>query len=149
MRFQRARCGRRDAAGYTLLEVIVAFGVLALALTLLLGILTNSSRQVRWSSETGRAAMLAQSVLDQVDMEGALKDGERDGAFEDGRYRWHLKVARWRDPAPAQAPVPGAPIVAAPQLYAVDLSMLWGEGGPREQLALHSLRLQQAGLDAQ
>jgi general secretion pathway protein I len=57
----------RRQRGYTLLEVVIAFGVLALALTMLLGILTHSSRQVRWSTDAGRAALFAQSFLDAVD----------------------------------------------------------------------------------
>ena len=128
---------RRLARGYTLIEVIVAFAVLAVALTLLLGTLTNSSRQVRWSADAGRAALLAQSVLDQADTEGALREGQRDGVFEDGRYRWQLRVRR--DEAPAAAGQPVDP--NAPSLYTVDLTMRWGEGGPRERLELHSLRL--------
>ena len=45
--------------GYTLLEVIVAFALLAMALTLLLGILSGSARQVRQSADAGRAAPAA------------------------------------------------------------------------------------------
>lgn len=130
-------------AGYTLLEVVIAFGVLALALTLLLGILTHSSRQVRWAGDAGRAALLAQSVLDQVDVDGALRPGEREGSLDEGRYHWTLHVSRWRDPALRQA----LPTAGGPRLYRLDLSMRWG-GGPRERLDLHSLRLQQPGIEA-
>src|SRR3546814_9469204 len=42
--------------GFTLLEVIIAFAVLALALTLLLGTLSGSAREVRASADAGRAA---------------------------------------------------------------------------------------------
>ncbi|AXK70933.1 prepilin-type N-terminal cleavage/methylation domain-containing protein [Lysobacter sp. TY2-98] len=136
---------RRLARGYTLIEVIVAFAILAVALTLLLGTLTNSTKQVRWSADAGRAAMLAQSVLDRVDTDGPLREGERDGELEDGRYRWQLHVAPYRTNAPASAqPVdPNAPV-----LLSLDLVMQWGEGGPRERLELHSLRLVPANLGA-
>jgi general secretion pathway protein I len=121
--------------GYTLIEVVVAFGLLALALTLLLGTLTNSTRQVRWSTDAGRAAMLSQSVLDSVETEGALQEGDRDGALEDGRYHWQLSVRRFDSNA-------GKPVDPnAPVLLALDLTMRWGDGGPRETLVLHSLRL--------
>lgn len=134
---------RRVARGYTLLEVVIAFGVLALALTLLLGILTNSSRQVRWSGDAGRAALLAQSLLEEVDVERP-EDGMHEGELEGGRYRWQLQVRPWRDPALAQAPVePGAP-----SLVELTLIMAWGDAGPREQLVLRSLRLVPAGPEA-
>ncbi len=135
---------RARARGYTLLEVVIAFGVLALALTLLLGILTNASRQVRWSGDAGRAALHAESLMDAVDVEGPLREGRRDGDLEDGRYRWVLDVRRWRDPALAAAPLDPA----APRLFELQLTMEWGDGGPRERLALRSLRLVPAGLEA-
>ena len=135
---------RTRARGYTLLEVVIAFGVLALALTLLLGILSNASRQVRWSGDAGRAALLAESLLDGVDLEGPLREGRRDGALEDGRYRWALEVRPWRDPASPPGPVDPS----APRLMELRLSMEWGEGGPRERLALRTLRLVPAGLEA-
>ncbi|HEY4582972.1 MAG TPA: prepilin-type N-terminal cleavage/methylation domain-containing protein [Lysobacter sp.] len=123
--------------GYTLVEVIVAFAVLALALTLLLGTLTNAGRQVRWSADAGRAALLAQSVLEQAEMDGPWKEGERRGALEDGRYRWTLSVRRFEELDRAGQPLnPGAP-----SLFTVDLTMQWGDGGPRERLELRSLRL--------
>jgi general secretion pathway protein I len=121
--------------GYTLIEVVVAFGLLALALTLLLGTLTNSTRQVRWSADAGRAAMLSQSVLDRIEMDGPLQEGERDGELEDGRYHWQLSVHRF-DSTAGQPIDPNAPV-----LLALDLTMRWGDGGPRETLVLHSLRL--------
>lgn len=135
---------RRRARGYTLLEVVIAFGVLALALTMLLGILTNSSRQVRWSGEAGRAALLADSLMDRIDLEGPLREGRRDGVLEDGRYRWQLAVRRWSD---ATRP-PGPVDPSAPRLMELEVTMEWGDGGPRERIALRSLRLVPAGVEA-
>ena len=78
--------------------MIVAFAILALALTLLLGTLSGAARQVRWADEAGRASLHAQSLLDTVGVGEALQPGHRDGRFEDGRYRWTLDVAPYRDP---------------------------------------------------
>lgn len=124
--------------GYTLIEVLVAFAVLAAALTLLLGILTGASRQVRWADEAGRAALHAQSLLDQVGVGEALQPGQREGGFEDDRYRWTLVVENWRDPA---VPPPATVDPGAPRLLRLQLEVRWGEGGPRERLRLDSLRL--------
>lgn len=134
----------RHARGYTLLEVIVAFGVLALALTLLLGILSNSSRQVRWAGDAGRAAMHAQSLLEEIDLDRPIREGSAGGELEDGRYRWQLEVRPWRDPAARQAPA----AQGATTLVELVLAMEWGDGGPRERLQLRSLRIVPAGLEA-
>lgn len=126
--------------GYTLIEVIVAFMVLALGLGILLGILGNATRQVRWADEAGRAALHAQSLLDQTGVGQALQPGHREGGFEDGHYRWAMDVERWRDPdlrdAPPQPEDPGAP-----QLMQLVLDVRWGDGGPRNRLQLQTLRL--------
>ena len=54
---------RATQRGYTLIEVVVAFALLALALSLLLGAMTNATKQVKLSDEYGRAALHAQSLL--------------------------------------------------------------------------------------
>lgn len=129
---------RRGAqCGYSLIEVIVAFALLALALTLLLGTLSGATRQLRWSDDAGRAALHARSLLASAGIEAPLRPGVRSGELEDGRYRWSLRVEPWEDPAlPPQAPDP-----AEAALHALELQVQWGEGGPREQLAVRSLRL--------
>lgn len=124
--------------GYSLIEVIVAFALLASALTVLLGALTGAARQVRDSADAGRAALHAQSLLAQVGVGVPLKPGSESGEFDDGRYRWGLEIARWVDPgrAPDAALDP-----AAPTMLEVRLGVEWGEGGPRERLLIRTLRL--------
>src|SRR3546814_8348524 len=52
--------------GFTLLEVIIAFAVLALALTLLLGTLSGSAREVRASADAGRAALRSEEHTSEL-----------------------------------------------------------------------------------
>ena len=136
--FSRSGGSAAKATGFTLIEVIVAFAVLALALTLLLGTLSGAARQVRWADEAGRAALHAQSLLDQTGVGEPLQPGQREGEFEDGRYRWSLQVEPWHDPG-AQATGLVDPV--APRLMHLTLAVQWGDGGPRQQLQLQSLRL--------
>lgn len=110
--------------GFTLLEVIVAFALLALALTLLLGSLSGATRQVRESADASRATLHAQSLLAQLGAGEALQPGRQEGGFERDRYRWQLDVAPFADPLAARAQRdPGAP-----QLLDVRLQVRWGEG---------------------
>lgn len=136
----------RRARGFTLLEVLVAFGLLAAALGLLLGTLSGSVRQVRHSGDASRAALYAQTLLDQVGVGEVLAPGEREGELEDGKYRWTLRVAPWTDPT--AAPAAGPPPLGAPRLMEVELVVQWGDGGPRRQLEVRTLRLVTPGADA-
>ncbi len=137
---RRGVSNRSDGSqrGYTLIEVVVAFALLAFGLTLLLSALTNAVRQVRGASDSGRAALHAQSILDQVGYGEALTPGHRDGTLDEGRYRWAMDVKPYVEAAGSSqdAIVPGAP-----QLLELQLSVTWGDGGPRQQLHVDSLRL--------
>lgn len=128
---------RRNAAGYTLIEIIVAFAILALGLTLLLGTLSGATRQVRAAGDAGRAALYAQSLLAEF---GTLpKPQHRDGEFEHGRYRWQLDVAPWQDPAAAASASRIDPNTA--RLMHLRLQVAWGEGTPAQRVEATSLRL--------
>lgn len=127
--------------GFTLIEVIIAFVLLAFALTLLLGAMTRATAQVRRAELGGRAALHAQSLLHQAGVGETLVPGTTEGVLEDGRYRWSLAVTEWQDPDPAvQAAMSPLRDPAAPRLLEIELVVAWGEGGPREQLRVHSLR---------
>lgn len=133
------RLGRYNMQrGYTLIEVVVAFALLAFGLTLLLGSLTNATKQVRTSTDYGRAALHAQTLLDQAGVGEALVVGQRDGELEGGRFRWEMSVSPFRDTSVTR---PQDQVLGAPQLLQLDLTMTWGEGGPRKRLRLRSLRL--------
>ena len=126
----------RRARGYTLIEVIVAFALLALALTLLLGTLSNSARQVHWADGAGRATLYAQSLLDQVGIGEPLQAGTRSGSFENERYRWTLQVRPYVEPG---MPRPATTADGA-QLFALDLELDWGDSAA-QRLQVHTLRL--------
>lgn len=134
----RQLTGRRRAAGFTLIEIIVAFGILALGLTLLLGTLSGATRQVRQAGDAGRAAMHAHTLL--AEYTGTLREPANfDGELEDGRYRWQLQATPWQDPAPRAGPVRIDP--GAARLLYVQLDIEWADGGPQQRLQVASLRL--------
>lgn len=127
---------RRQQRGFTLLEVIVAFALLALALTLLLGALSGASRQVRTSADSSRATLHAQSLLAQLGTGEVLQPGRQEGSFDGDRYRWHLDVSPFADPLASRAQRDAG----APQLLDVRLVVSWGDA--RDQsLQWRTLRL--------
>ena len=128
----------RKQAGFTLIEIIVAFAVLALGLTLLLGTLSGASRQLRDAGDAGKAALIAQSVL-AANAETLNQPMRLDGDAEDGRYHWQLEVAPWQDPRVQGRKQPVDP--GGARLLHIQLEVQWGEGGPRQRLRVASLRL--------
>jgi len=128
---------RQASAGYTLIEIIVAFAILALGLTLLLGTLSGATRQVRAAGDAGRAALHAQSLL--AEFANLPQPQQRDGELEDGRYHWQLEVEPWQDPAPQAGGLPVDPNAA--RLLHLRLQVEWGQRTPAQRVEVTSLRL--------
>ncbi|MBT2768191.1 prepilin-type N-terminal cleavage/methylation domain-containing protein [Stenotrophomonas sp. ISL-67] len=126
--------------GYSLLEVIVAFALLALALTLLLGSLSGAARQVHHADLRTRAVLHAQSLLAASGIEAPLQEGRSQGEWEDGRYRWDLQVEPYVDARTSALPQAADTPTGGPTLAQVTLQVRWGEGNG-ERLQWRSLRL--------
>ncbi len=122
--------------GYTLIEVIVAFALLALALTLLLGSLSSAARQVHWADGAGRATLYAQSLLDQAGVGVPLSAGSRSGDFEDGLYHWTLDV----HPYVEAGAIKPATTADGAQLFEIGLQIEWGPQAA-QHLQMQTLRL--------
>ena len=133
----------RAARGFTLLEVLLAFVILAAASGLLLGMLSGGLGQVARSRSDTEASLYAQSLLDGVGVLEPVAPGARDGEFGGGRYHYRLQIAEVPDPAPAP-PDPLAPAVAVdpatmPKLFRLVLDVRWGDR-PAQQLHIATLR---------
>lgn len=130
-----------------MLEVMIAFVVLAAALGLLLGMLSRGLKQVTQAQAESEASLHAQSLLDSFGTLERIEAGNSDGEFDDGRYRWRMQVAAVEDPAPAPPPADGpAPLEAAielgaPVLFQLALEVEWGAATPAQRLRFTTLRL--------
>lgn len=134
----------RGQRGFTLIEVVVAFALLALALTFLLASLSGATRQIRIASDSSRATLHAQSLLAQVGVGETLQPGRRQGNYDAGRYRWTLQIAPYVDPLRSPSPLSNP---SAPQLLQLTLAMEWGNGSG-QQMQWQTLRLVQGDINA-
>lgn len=137
---------RASQRGYTLLEVLVAFSLLAIGLGMLLAILSSGVHAVGNASDATRAALYAESLFDTLGADQRLRAGRSQGVFENGHFHWTLDIT------PFQPPVP-APVAAGPpggeqtQPLQVDNSMVrvvllvnWGPGPSPKALRVETLR---------
>lgn len=121
------RCGQR---GFALLEILVAFVILALGLAAILAGVSTAMRSDA-KTQTGRGALrLAQSRLDAAGVTEALVPGHREGRVGN-KYTWRQTVtaiqaaAGSRDPGGGKTKPPAASAVAA---FWVEVAVRAGDG---------------------
>ncbi len=105
-------------AGFTLLEVLVAMAVLAVALVTLLGLYNRSILLTLQAQKLMTATLLVQDILSRTQLEGVAAIHHTSGDFADlhaGQYpefRWYRTVRA--------TPLPG--------FWEVRVGVAWGKG---------------------
>ena len=84
-------------AGFSLLEVLVAFVILALVATALFRLFSGALVNAGAADDYSRAAMVAQSALEEASMP-PLRESTKDGTADDGRITWLAHVSRYQPP---------------------------------------------------
>lgn len=133
--------------GFSLIELVAAFVVFALAFGVLMGILSASIRNTRLAAEYTQAALWAQSRMDVVGIGEKLEEGHESGRF-DNEYRWELDISKYEPPPmPVESGVPhsgGLESFQSIELYRVDLEVLWGDRRSPKSAHFVSLRSRNA-----
>ena len=123
----------RHARGISLLEVLVAFAIMALALGVLLRIFGTGLRSSAAAERYSAATLWAESLMAGAGSTWPLDPGEEDGSLTGGyRYR---RVVRPYDPGPVTGPLPRVPLVS------IGVEVAWTEGEKTRRVVLSSLRL--------
>lgn len=87
-----AKVGR--CQGFSLLEVLVAFTILGIALTVLMQVFSTGLRNITVGEDYTRAVLLAESRLASVGVEEPLQEGEQSGSFDGPQgYRWRVVIS--------------------------------------------------------
>jgi general secretion pathway protein I len=133
MRFDRRQLDVRQS-GYTLIEVLVAFMILALALTVLLRIFSGGLRNVSVSSDYAAATLIAESRLAAAGIDIPLRPGETSGT-EGERFEWTVSVKGYQ-------PWPGYRSAASGvDAYRVTVTVEWPHGDNTRRVGLSTIRL--------
>jgi general secretion pathway protein I len=98
----RQPVSRSRMRGFSLIEMIAAFLVFAIAIGVLMSVLASSIRNTRQSSDYTMAALWAQSKLDGVGVGEPVEAGHSSGRFDDN-YGWDLDIKQV-DPSEVEPP---------------------------------------------
>ena len=117
---------RAAESGFTLLEVIVATSIMAIAVIGLMSLITGSLANAARVQEYDRAAMLARYQMGELEVSDSLPiGGELAGNF-DPASGWQARVDPYEMPAP---PTPGQPM-----LVRIQLKVWWQSEGRRKSV---------------
>ena len=120
-------------AGFTLIEVLVAFAILALSLAAIFQSIGIGAENTRLSEQHTIAALYAESLMASVGIERPLRSGEDSGELERG-YRWTSRTSAIA--SDQQAPTGKN----SPQLFAMELTVSWRDGDADRSVTLRSHR---------
>jgi general secretion pathway protein I len=127
--------------GFSLLEVLVAFVILAMVLGVLMQIFSGGLRNAGVASEYQQAVLLGQSKLASIGIETPLEASEASGEF-DSTYRWQVSIRPYQDSQmqESEQAVQPAPIMPV-RLLEVDVRVQWGESEQPRSVDFKTLRL--------
>ena len=113
--------------GFSLLELLVAFAIMALALGMLYRASGSSARAVGDAERFQSAVVLAESLLAMRD---AVSPGGWREAGESAGYEWQIASA------PYVTNITGPSV---PQLHEIEIKVAWHEGDRQRQMTLMTL----------
>ena len=139
------RANRRSAfvrvEGFSLLEILVAFTLLAVAMGVLMQIFSRGVNGATIADRYAKATMYAESKLATVGTEQELKESNAVGKFDDD-FSWALVVRPYLDPMPKEQSVIDYEKLMPTQLYEIDLKVAFTADDHRERVvSLSTLRL--------
>jgi len=120
--------GLRRCAGFSLLEMVVAISILALALASLYQAASGATRNVRTDEKYAYAVELAQSVLANnamVPLSGVSTQGETAGGF-----RWRVNT---RPVNLQRTSLPWG------SLHEIEVGVSWVDGRKKREIVLNSV----------
>jgi general secretion pathway protein I len=128
----RGRPLGKQAGGFSLLEVLVAFVILALVATALFGLFGGALRAASASEEWSRAMLVAQSRLVLASNTTPLREGSSAGTEDDGRIAWQTAVAPYAIPD-ANPDLERVSETMPTRLYRVTVDVRYAGGDGRER----------------
>jgi general secretion pathway protein I len=135
----RPRAAR--AAGFSLLEVLVAFVILALVGTALFGLFGGALRNASSAEDWSRAMLVAQSHLVEAANTQPLREASVSGTDADGRIAWQTTVAPYVTPDP-NPELERLSETMATRLYRVSIDVRFpGDNGRERSLSLSTVKL--------
>jgi general secretion pathway protein I len=136
-----ARSQPARSPGFSLLEVLAAFVVLALVGTALFRIFSGALGNASLSDEYSRATLYAESRLASPGIETPLRESAQQGTSDDGKYTWTANIAPYKPPG-STPDLDAAADLMPVRLWRIAVTVSWpGAAGSDRSISLATVRL--------
>jgi general secretion pathway protein I len=135
-----ALLGTRER-GFSLLEVLAAFVILAFVGTALFRLFSGALGNATLSDEYSRATLYAESRLAAIGVEAPLKESSAQGNSDDGHYAWTAAISPY-SPPDSTPDLDSAATTMAVRLWKLAVTVTWpGAPGRERSISLSTVRL--------
>jgi general secretion pathway protein I len=121
--------------GFSLLEILIAFSILAFSLIILLNIFSSGVNNAGVAEDYNSAVQLAQSLMAKTGVESKLQVGEDRGVDGD-KYHWQVAVQAF-----SFNPDQFDTSALSTELFKVRVTVSWGDEIHPRQVQLVTLKL--------
>ncbi len=125
----------KNQQGFSLLEILVAFSILALSLGIILKIFSSGLQTARLAEDYTLAINIAESLLAKTGEEQKLALGEASGQ-ENDYFNWTVQIS------PIELEIsPKLPETLAKQIVQIKVTVRWGDENNPRSIDLTTLKL--------
>lgn len=123
-----------NSPGFTLIEVVIALGLMGVALIILIELFSGALRLGKTANEYSRAIALARMKLEEVILQPKLQEGLEEGELSE-KYHWQLEIKKTEILRERYGDVP-VPL----ELYQIKLKINWKSGIKERNLVLETYK---------
>lgn len=124
----------RNEQGFSLLEVVVALMIMAGGFLAVLNLFSGSVRSVDFSGQYLKAVTLANSKMNELEIQNFTADDNSGNFVNDENYRWEVDISPYDSDLNNEK--------SGIQLQKILLKVLWNDDGQTRNIELATLRLE-------
>jgi len=122
--------------GFTLIEVMVAFAILGVGLTVIIELFSGGLRLGRASVEYTKAVNYARMKMEEIAVKPSVEEGTGEGESDDKAFRWQVGVKKI-DLLSIDKSIDYKPPI---ELFQVKVDVFWKSGSKEKSTTVESLK---------
>ena len=131
----KGRLSKGAGRGFTLIEVVIAIGILGIGLTVIVELLAGGLRLARVADEQTKAINHAHVKMEEILTKPGIQEGTEEGEI-DSTFRWQVGIKKMN-----LLPDRGTDFKPPVELMQVKVSIFWKSGARERSTGVESCRL--------